>query len=206
MTTTSTSSNSIESKYFNQASSSSKAHDRSAKLTLDKLPKANETFSLEMYNKAGLPLMNDGKRDLFSGLDQTVKSINFNNFASESLSEVPIHKRNRTNEEVLTQTSSDSQSTTLSDYEAPKKKKYKIVANSYVSPPSKIQSFSASTTITQSSSENSINARNAVEKTLPTDRKELLLFVSTFLFFSGASGINEKPTPHFYLLFLLTFM
>lgn len=179
MTKTSTSSNPAESKYFNQSSSSSKSYGRSSELTLDKLPKANETFSLEMYNKAGFPMMMDRKRDLFSGLDQTVKSINFNNFSSENLSEVTIHKRNRTSDEGLSHTSSDSQSTTLSDYEVPKKKKYKIIPNSFVSPPSKIESFSSSKVMNQSS-ENSVNAGNVVEKTLPTDRKELLLFVSTF--------------------------
>lgn len=190
MTKTSTSNNPTESKYFNQASSSSKSYGRSAELSMDKLPKANETFSLEMYSKAGFPLMKDGKRDLFSGLDETVKSINFNSFASERSSEVTIHKRNRTSDEGISQSTFDSQSTTLSEFEVPKKKKYKLVANSFVSPPSKIQSFSVSTTTNQSP-ENAVNAGNVVEKTLPTDRKELLLFVSTFLWFKQ-NFLREK--------------
>lgn len=119
-----------------------------------------------------------GKVDLFSGLNQTVKSINFNNISSDSLSDVTIHKRNRESEDLFSQTSSiDSQSTTISDIDAPKKKKYKLVPNSYVSPPSKIEPISASVS-TKRSPENSINTANVSEKVLPKDRKELLLFVS----------------------------
>lgn len=169
-----------ESKYFDKSSSSSKSTMRSTDLALEKLPRASDTFSLDQYKKAGGPMLG-GKVDLFSGLNQTVNSINFNNISSDSLSEVTIHKRNRNGDDFISTPSSsnDSQSTTLSDYDGPKKKKYKIVPNSYVSPPSKIEPISGLASMKRSP-ENSINTANVSERVLPKDRKELLLFVSIF--------------------------
>lgn len=185
----SSSSDTMQSKYFDQSSRRSKSSFQSNDLTLEKLPRAQETFSMEMYEKAGGRVL-EGKRDLFSGLDQTVRSINFNNISSDSLSEVTIHKRNRTADDTFSQTSNDSQSTTLSDFDAPKKKKYKIVPNTFVSPPSKSESASAATT--SRSPENSPNASNVAGKILPKDRKELLMFVSIYSLYCDFYWSNQS--------------
>lgn len=143
--------------------------NRDSKLSFEKLPKANETF-MDMY-KAPACSTSDSKIDLFSGLNQVVKSIDFNNFPTDHLSEVTIHKRNRLTEEKISQNSSEH----LSDlFDAPKKKKYKIVPNNYVSPPSKNSQSAPSTE--NKPPENSINVLNTTSE-LPKDRRELLKFV-----------------------------
>lgn len=187
---------------------------RSNDLALEKLPRAQDTFSLDMYQKAGGRVV-EGKRDLFSGLDQTVKSINFNNISSDSLAEVTIHKRNRPIDDSLSQASGDSQSTTMSaDCDAPKKKKYKMVPNSFVSPPLKREPAATAS----QSPENSPNAVNVERKALPKDRKELLMFVRILLHFSilrrrglfwrllspRAFLIIRRPFLSIFLLFFFT--
>lgn len=153
--------------------------NRNSNLSLEKLPRASDTFNLDMYKTSACSTSNT-KTDLFSGLNTTVKTIDLNNIPSDSLSEVTIHKRNRSFDEKHSQNSCDSLAS-LSTFDAPKKKKYKIVPNSYVSPPSKNTESSpnSSSSPENKSPENSVNALNTTSE-LPKDRRELLKFVSKY--------------------------
>lgn len=88
---------------------------------------------------------------------------------SNDPSEVMIHKRNRNRDENTL--ASSSQSSDLSAYEAPKKKKYKIISNDFVSQ----TSTALSTTV--DSPPQPVDVLD-IDSKLPKDRKDLLHFVS----------------------------
>lgn len=128
--------------------------------------KTNDAFCMDTYKSSVVPKISERKLDLFSGLNQTVKSINFNN-----VTEVTIHKRNREiNDIQKVDDQLDSASNGCSDAENPKKKKYKIVPNGFQSPP---QQFNSNSTVASSSTEKI----ERIENELPRDRKDLLKFV-----------------------------
>lgn len=141
-----------------------------------------------------------------------LQSINFNNVSADSFSQVTIHKRNNENvkryrkggDDNSPDNSFESPPNIHSDNELPKKKKYKIVPNSFTSPPPAPLSQSILTTISNKTTNSISNgAQNitsslstaskftgvVVNKTepapikteadeLPKDRKDLLKFVS----------------------------
>lgn len=59
------------SKYKFSAESQKKL--KGSDVSWDKIPKANETFCMDIYKQSAAPSMAAKKGDLFSGLNQTVK-------------------------------------------------------------------------------------------------------------------------------------
>ncbi|XP_031629001.1 regulator of telomere elongation helicase 1 homolog [Contarinia nasturtii] len=193
---------------------------READKSWNNVPKANEAFCLDMYKHSAAPSMANKSVDLFSGLNQTVKSINFNNVSADNSPQVTIHKRNRNGGENISPINVfESSPNTSPDSEVPKKKKYKMVPNSFTSPPpsqSVLQTTASkifnsmttnpagdhkmNSTSTMSSSSSKIPATAVKSETtteaneLPKDRKDLLKFIKNTI-------SNEK-----YKIFLQTFI
>lgn len=148
---------------------------------LDDVKIANDVFSWDMYKQpAGYVKPEPKSSNFLSRLDDTVKSIDFNNMTAnrsgESSPLVTIHKRALSSPEDSNQTSA-STSAFVNSFTNPKRKKYVVVPNS-----------ANNYTSNQSSQELSAQPNSITEvHELPTDRKELLKFVSVVKSFSKLS-------------------
>lgn len=145
-------------------------------LAPDDVKNANDTFSWDIYGKpAGtLPPKSKGS-NFFSRLDDTVKTIDFNNMSAFSnevnSSQVKIHKRERSSPDNCGEPST-STTDFLNCFANPKRKKLIVVANN-----SAVNSDSDPVLPRQLSPEK-VETTNSEPQDLPSDRKELLKLVS----------------------------
>lgn len=145
-------------------------------LAPDDVKNANDTFSWDIYGKpAGiLPPKSKGS-NFFSRLDDTVKTIDFNNMYASSnevnSSQVKIHKRERSSPD---NSGKPSTSTTdfVNSFANPKRKKLIVVANN-----STVNSDFDPVLPKQLTPEK-VDSTNSDSQELPSDRKELLKLVS----------------------------
>lgn len=134
---------------------------------LNKVQNANDVFSWDMYKKpVGYVAPQPKSSNFLSRLDDTVKSIDFNNMTASQFEDnspqITIHKRARGSPDDIKQ-STASTSAFINNFANPQRKKYKVIPNKAI----------ASNIPTNQSPE------EPTEKTeLPHDRKELLRFVS----------------------------
>lgn len=147
---------------------------------------ANDAICMDTYKSSVVSTNSERNLDLFSGLNQTVKSINFNNVTG-----VTIHKRNREkNNDLIPNDHLDLASNGRHDFENPTKKKYKIIPNDFLSPTPQFDSnVSAGSLLT--------NTIEKIEDELPKDRKDLLKFVRFICKF--------PIIPSFHVFFFLHF-
>lgn len=141
---------------------------------LSNVKNANDVFSWDMYKQpAGYVASKPKSSDFLSRLDDTVKTIDFNNMSgSESVDSSPqvtINKRARLSPDDCTQTYA-STSAFIGSFANQKRKKLKVVPNSDAA------SLSSSNQTSQESFERTPTMTESQE--LPSDRKELLKFVS----------------------------
>lgn len=138
---------------------------------LSTVKNANDVFSWDMYrHPTGYVSPKPKSSGFLSRLDDTVKTIDFNNMTASrneySSPQVTIHKRARLSPDDCNQ-SSTSTSAFVNSFANPKRKKYKVVPNSTVT---------SANSSNQSSHVPFEQTANIIE--LPHDRKELLKFVS----------------------------
>lgn len=147
---------------------------------------ANDVFSWDMYKQpAGYVAPKPRNSNFLSRLDDTVKTIDFNNMTANGCDEssplVTIHKRALSSPEDCNQTSAFT-SAFVNSFTNPKRKKYVVVPNS-------ASRYSSN----QSSQEPSEQPTNITEtQELPTDRKELLKFVSVVPIFLNCFKANSN--------------
>lgn len=152
---------------------------------LSDVKSANDVFSWDMYKQpAGYVAPKPNNSSFLSRLDDTVKTVDFNNMTAnrsgESSPLVKIHKRALSSPEDSNQTFA-STSAFVNSFTNPKRKKYVVVPNSASTYPSN-----------QSSQEPSAQPKSITEmQELPTDRKELLKFVSTVNIFFNYLDANN---------------
>lgn len=176
---------------------------------LSDVKSANDVFSWDMYKQpAGYVAPKPKSSSFLSRLDDTVKTIDFNNMTAnrsgESSPLVTIHKRALSSPEDSNQTFA-STSAFVNSFTNPKRKKYVVVPNSASTYP-----------LNQSSQEPSAQPKSITEmQEMPTDRKELLKFVSAVNIFLITSTlticftseqIKSTLSGEQYKAFLKTFM
>lgn len=141
---------------------------------LNNVKNTNEVFSWDIYKRpAGYVAPTPKSSDFLSRLNDTVKTIDFNNIPPERTEEISpqviIHKRARLSPDDSNQASA-STSAFVNSFANPKRKKYKVVPNSTTA------NINSSNQSSQELSEHAVRISDLRE--LPTDRKELLKFVS----------------------------